>query len=899
MHETFADRPTQDQRTRPEAVRDTGPLIGQAIGPYTIKSVLGEGGFGVVCLAEQTEPLRREVALKLLKYELAGPDVVARFEAERQALALLDHPGVAKVLDAGVVQDHVAGPNAAAGQGRPYFVMEYVPGVPIHVACDQRRLSTGERLRLMIQVCEAVQHAHQKGIIHRDLKPSNILVSEVNGRPTAKVIDFGIAKAVSGGRLTARTLATAAGQVIGTPEYMSPEQAGGNPADIDTRADIYALGVVLYELLTGTLPLESATLWSAGAWDVPRVIRTLEPPAPSQRVRDLARAATRGEDTGPRRLETTLAAAPTEREVGAAESAGPRPAAAVVAHLRGRDTRGLERDLRGDLDWIVMKCLEKDRARRYDSAAALAADLQRHLNFEPVLAGPPSAAYRVRKFVRRHRGAVAVGAAAVALLLGTAVAMAGMYAQAERQRARAEQEAGRANAALQFLKDMFATIDPAQARGREVTVREVVEDAGHRLDAATTDPWVEQSVRALFGTVNHQLGRYEEAQAMLRRSLELARVTWGPDDRETLTVWHNLGAALASAGAWGDARKEWEQVAAARARAFGPHDADTLATLSLLALAQQRQGDLAGAEVSIRGVIAAQTETRGADHAETLDSRLSLADILEYQGKLDEAEREAADISERAEGALGADAPIALTARSIRGSILMKLARYQEAERELRLVMEQRTRIFGPEHPETLTASNVYARVLKQLNRLDEAEPLQRRLYEVAKAKLGATHDATISYANNLASVLEAQQKFAEAEELYRATIDACLRSQGDSAGMATSARNNYGVMLTGLGRYQEALPLLEAARSHLEATLPADHWMLAASRTFVAECLIGLKRFDEAEPLLTESRRVLEQKFGAAHDRTRRNAGVWAKLCEARGDAAQAAEWRAKADAH
>jgi serine/threonine protein kinase/WD40 repeat protein len=349
---------------------------GTLIGPYKLLEQIGEGGFGVVYLAEQQRPVRRKVAVKVLKPGMDTRQVVARFEAERQALALMDHPNIARVLDAG-----------ASDAGRPYFVMELVRGIPITDYCDQNNLSVHQRLELFVSVCQAVQHAHQKGIIHRDLKPSNLLVTLLDGTPVVKVIDFGIAKAL-GQQLTDKTLFTVCAQMIGTPLYMSPEQAEMNGLDTDTRSDIYSLGVLLYELLTGTTPLVKERVSHLAYDELRRLIREEEPPRPSTRLSALGPAATR------------------------------------VSAQRQTDPKKLRQLVRGELGWIVMKALEKDRGRRYETAGAFAADIQRHLHDEPVQACPPSAWYRFGKFARRHKRALATGSVLAVALLGSVVALA-------------------------------------------------------------------------------------------------------------------------------------------------------------------------------------------------------------------------------------------------------------------------------------------------------------------------------------------------------------------------------------------------------------------------------------------------------------------------------------------
>jgi len=397
---------------------------GSRIGPYKLLQQIGEGGFGVVYMALQTKPVRRKVALKIIKAGMDTKEVIARFEAERQALALMDHPNIAKVLDAGTTSSKPEAqakgngdsPSLAlqASMGRPYFVMELVHGVPITEFCDENRLTTRERLELFVAVCRAVQHAHQKGIIHRDLKPSNVLITMHDDKPVPKVIDFGVSKALSQ-QLTEKTLFTAYGQIVGTPLYMSPEQAQFSGLDVDTRSDVYSLGVLLYELLTGSTPFDKETLQKSGFDAMRRLIREVDPPRPSTRV-------------------STLQAA----------------ALSTVSDQRKVDPRKLSQSLRGELDWIVMKALEKDRNRRYESASAFAADVERYLADEPVQACPPSLLYRMSKTARRNKTLLWTGAAVMtAMIIGTAVSLWYAY-EAGQAREQAEGEKEKAVAAQQL-----------------------------------------------------------------------------------------------------------------------------------------------------------------------------------------------------------------------------------------------------------------------------------------------------------------------------------------------------------------------------------------------------------------------------------------------------------------
>jgi serine/threonine protein kinase len=497
--------PTVMQRGTPVLPAIEQP--GDRIGRYKLLQQIGEGGCGVVYMAEQVEPVRRRVALKVVKLGMDTKSVIARFEAERQALALMDHPNIAKVLDAGATQT-----------GRPYFVMELVRGVKITDYCDEKKLPTRQRLDLFVQVCQAIQHAHQKGIIHRDIKPSNIIVTINDGVAVPKVIDFGIAKATGGQQLTDKTIFTAFEQFIGTPAYMSPEQAELTSVDIDTRSDIYALGVLLYELLTGKTPFDSKALLAIGLDELRRTIREQEPERPSTRLSTL-----------------------------------PDKELSTAAQRRGIEAPKLLSELRGDLDWIAMRCIEKDRAYRYETANGLAMDIERYLHHQPIVARPPSPVYRFQKMVRRNRVAFAAGTTVVAaLMIGFGVST-WMYlreraARRDQVRLRELVEAGEKEARLEVVRGQAATM--ASLMTSSMAARRY-SDVDHALERMLTPEQATNAMNAPLLVVRANFlarrGRLREAASDFARLLE-----FDPGDYDH---WHTLAPLLAQTGDLDDYRE--------------------------------------------------------------------------------------------------------------------------------------------------------------------------------------------------------------------------------------------------------------------------------------------------------------------------------------------------------
>jgi serine/threonine protein kinase len=483
-------------------IRTVTEQPGDTIGPYKLLQQIGEGGFGVVYMAEQTKPVRRKVALKIIKPGMDTKEVIARFEAERQALALMDHPNIAKVLDGGTTET-----------GRPYFVMELVKGIPITKFCDENKLETHPRLKLFISVCRAIQHAHQKGVIHRDIKPSNVLVTLHDGEPVPRVIDFGVAKAISQ-QLTEKTMFTAFGQMIGTPQYMSPEQAEMSGLDVDTRSDIYSLGVLLYELLTGSTPLDPVTLRETAFQELQRMIREEEPQKPSTRLTTL------GEQS------------------------------AWVASNRGTSADKLGTLLRGDLDWVVMRSLEKNRERRYDTANALAADIARFLQQEPVEACPPSTFYKFRKFARRNKAAIGTATAITAsLIVGFSLATwQAIVATRERDRVVAERE--RAEALLVFLNDfVFRKAIPLYEEDSDVSLRTIMENLPTDEDEwPSQPPLVEASIRHYVGVTCHLLALPQQSRIHLERAWKIREKRMGTAHIETARTQLALATCVLHSG---------------------------------------------------------------------------------------------------------------------------------------------------------------------------------------------------------------------------------------------------------------------------------------------------------------------------------------------------------------
>ncbi len=636
---------------------------------YTLLRKIGDGGMGEVWEAEQEGPIRRRVALKLIRWGMDTDSVVRRFESERQALALMDHPGIARVFAAG-----------SSDQGRPYFAMELVEGIPITEYCDRHQLSVVARLDLIVRVCGAVQHAHQKGIIHRDLKPANILVTDDESGAVPKIIDFGVAKAVDH-RAAERAVFTEIGQWIGTPEYMSPEQAAISGDDVDTRTDVYSLGVVLYEVLVGSQPLSQDELRAVGFDEMRRQIQEREPPRPS------ARARTTGAEGSP-----------------------------VPSH-RLTSVRGLVRALEGDLDWLTMKALEKDRDRRYSSPSEFAADIERHLRHEPVLAGPPGGLCRVRKFVRRHRvGVMAAAFCVVALIVGLTLATIGFVSARESEReAVAQAESAREVSA--FLEEVFRVMDPGSHAGRLLSTRDMLQHGSDRIaESLLGQPLVRARLMATMGGVSTSLGYYDLAEPLLTEALELQRQNLGDHHPD-------VARTLFSSG-W---LAFWQADHEAALDAFDE-------TVSIL---ETTQGS-----VDNRLALSARSR-RGL-------ARLMTGDL---GGARNDLERSLAE----AEAAFGPKDPLISDPLLYSGHLHFELGEYEQAAQDYRRAAAIREVHFGADHPQHSVVSVGLARVHRMLGDLDEAESVMRRAIDTLEVSYGSDHPLLADALGSQGTTLRAQ----------------------------------------------------------------------------------------------------------------------------------------------
>jgi serine/threonine protein kinase/tetratricopeptide (TPR) repeat protein len=868
---------------------------GAQIGPYQLLEQIGEGGMGVVFMAEQHEPVRRRVALKVIKPGMDTRQVIARFEAERQALAVMDHPNIAKVLDAG-----------ATASGRPYFVMELVRGLPITDYCDQAHLPPRERLELFLRVCHAVQHAHQKGIIHRDLKPTNVLVSVHDGQASIKVIDFGVAKA-TGVQLSDKTLFTGFAQMIGTPLYMSPEQAGQSP-DIDTRSDIYSLGVLLYELLTGTTPFDKERFKQAAFEEIRRIIREEEPPKPSTRLSD-------SKDSLP-----------------------------SVSALRQSEPAKLTKLVRGDLDWVVMKALEKDRNRRYETANGFGADVQRYLNDEPVLACPPSTAYRVRKFIRRNK--VALGTICIvfaALAAGAAVASwqaviatyakqeALAAAEAENQaKEQAETREAETQAVLGFVEDkILAAARPlgqAGGLGHDVTLRRAVEAAIPYVATSFSDqPLIEARLRATLGKSFRCLGdvknaveqykiarglyakhlgldhartlvamcnmanaydvdQFNQALPLFEQTIEKMKKQLGPLHRHTLICMDNLACAYLNAGQFDKALKLYEETLAKKKESLGADDLITLVTVHNLANMYRHIGHPGKAVRLLEESLPQLTGKQGPDHPDTLVATVNLAVAYIAVHQLENAQPLLERALDKMKKVLGEDHPTTLIATHDLAALYAARGRLDEAIVLHKQTLERSKAILGPDHRETETAAYGLASAYVEAGRLDLGISLFEECLSRRKDKLGADHPSTFATMHQLARAYRLAGFPEKAIPLFQEALAGMQDKIGPEHPNTFSTKNSLATAYLSAGHIEKALPLFEATVETSRRVLGTKNPNVLLYMHNLAATYVDSNQLEKATRLYEETLRWRTATLGREHPATRQTMSELAAAYGARG---------------
>jgi serine/threonine protein kinase len=726
----FLETPPTGSINDVRAKVSAGEKPGDLVDRYKLLQQIGEGGCGIVFLAEQEEPVHRRVALKIIKPGMDTKSVVARFEAERQALALMDHRNIAKIFDAG-----------ATDSGRPYFVMELVRGAKITEYCDQHALPTEERLKLFVQVCQAIQHAHQKGIIHRDIKPSNILVTTtLEGTTLPVVIDFGIAKATTNQRLTDKTLFTAFEMLIGTPAYMSPEQAALTNVEVDTRTDIYSLGVLLYELLTGSTPFDTQTLLKSGLDEIRRVVREQEPVSPSARLSKL-----------------------TDADL------------TTVAQYRHSEPSTLVRTVRGDLDWIVMKALEKDRTRRYATANGLALDIQRFLANEPVSARPPSKIYKLQKAVLRNK-LLFTGAGIIALLLVVSLVVVSASFAKERQSRVKSQEV------TKILEEALKGAGPAAALGQDTTMlRGILDRTAERVGKEMTNqPAMKAELCDLIGKLELQIGNWSQAQAMLRTALAINRRLFGTGSKEAATSLNALGLALMPDGKLPEAEKAHREALAIRRRLFGSENAYTATSMNDLGTVYRDEGRLTEAKAMATEALGIRQRLLGSDHLDVADSLRNLSIILGDEGKWAESEKMAREVLAMRRKLLGPEHPWVASSLNDVAWAAGARGQLEEAETLERQALAIRQKVLGTDHPDVARSLYLVGDRMRQRANLKEAYSVLSAALSIQRKLLAEDNPDLLYTLKALGSALEAESRWSEAEPMYREALGISRKFAGN-----------------------------------------------------------------------------------------------------------------------
>lgn len=802
-----------DRRIGVEAAQVAGLATStpESIGPYTIVETLGEGGMGVVYGARQERPLRRDVAIKVVRAGLHAPRLLARFEAERRVLAAMDHPYIARVFDAG-----------STPEGLPYFVMEWVRGEPITQYCERKALSRDARLLLFSKVLGAVEYAHQRTVVHRDLKPANILVTEVDGVPTPKVIDFGVAR-IAAESNDEETLHTAVGAVIGTREYMSPEQASGDGSLVDTRADVYALGVLLYELLTDRLPFASDLLRRASPSEFERLLRDVEPP--------------------PARNHRAIPA---------------------------------------DLDNIVSTAMRKDRDARYASVSLLQEDLRRFLEGRPVRAHPATWQYRLGRFVSRRRSAVLGVSVAVLLLLGSALVFTLRLAE---ERDRAQAEAAKASQVAAFLRQLFDAADPGQAQGETVTARALLDAATARVDASlASQPDVQASLQRLLASVYQSLGELDRALPLAERAVATHRNLHGDVHEETASSRAALASLLVDRGEAEQAEPLTRAALDTRLRLFGPQDPRVAELLGDLATVRDRLGFRIEAESLYRTALDIQLAQYGPDAPEVATTKMRLGGVLRVDGRLRDAEpllREALVVQRRL---YGETHPRVASAMRNLAALLRDTEQYAASDSLYREVLAVRRRVLGNDHQEVATTLSSYGSLLREMGDSEGATAALTESVEILERVHGGAHPILASSTHNLALQLRASGRYDDAERWFRRAM--AIQDTVLAPGHADRAYPRYelGAMMIERGKPREAERWLREALQIRRRALPAGHRRTAETLSELGLALMQQRRFGESEAALQEAYDAMVAAEGADAPRAKRVAERQAQLAQARG---------------
>jgi len=815
------DEPTRKITRNGETVSNGGSLPDDSprqIGNYRLLELVGEGGMGEVFAAEQTHPIQRKVALKIIKLGMDSREFTRRFESERQAMAVMDHPCIAKVHDAGT-----------SDRGRPYIVMEYVPGIPIRQFCNKHNLGIRQRLELFIEVCEGVQHAHQKAIIHRDIKSSNILVSEADGEFRPKIIDFGLAKAVGGENLAGQTIQTQMGEILGTLEYMSPEQVSFNGDQVDTRTDIYLLGVLLYVLITDLLPFDPVEMRKTGLDGVLYMIRSVDPPKPSVRV-----------------------AESEERE---------------SLPCCGLSRSKLVSTLSADLDWITMMALEKDKSMRYETAHALVLDIRRYLNNRPTFATPHSTTYRVRKFVKRNMaGVVAATLLSAAILLGIAGTSIGMVRARKAQKV-ASTEAETARQVSHFMVGLFEVSDPGESRGNTITAREILDKGVQKIESGLSDqPETQAQLLNTMGRVYRELGLYGDARPLLEKSLATMELLDEGQGIDAAVVMDDLGGVLWRSDDLAESRLHLENALAIRERELGPDHPLVGQSLNSYGNLLWKLGERVKAREKYLRALKIRIDALGPKHPDVAITLNNLGGLAMQEGDY----RAAQNYFQRAlvirQDVLGADHPDVARVLANLGKLHWLKGDYERARSYHESALALRIKVFGEVHPQVAESYNDFGVLEQAAGHLDVALAYYEKGLDIRIDVLGYEHPDVASSMGNVAMVLVEKGDYTKAQAMLEEALAIRIASQGPDHLEVAITLDNLALVRMKVGEFAEALILYERSLAVLEKNLEPDHSRVASCLGNIGDALLNTGELDAARPYYERSLEIQEGKPDQDH---------------------------------